>query len=607
MKKISTILSALALAAGCTVSTVGTDDVLRSSPVFTANFESPNTRVYVDGDLKLHWSKDDRISVFTSTYNDEYKFNGSTGDKNGAFTPLDDEVHSGNDIPAVYAVYPYSPDTSVDSDGVVFLSLPEVQTYAADSFGNACNTMVAVTESKSSRVFEFKNLCGFVVIRLYGNATIKSISLTGNNGEKLAGTASVTAVYGQPPKLRMSEQAAESITLDCGDGVTLGKTADEATAFWFAIPPVTFSNGFTVRITDADQLSMKKSVSAERRVVRNIVNTMVPLEVSGSNSYIEFADANFKAYCVLNFDKDGDGEISFAEAPDITYIHAPSLNIASLGGIEHFVNLTYLNCSDNQLSSLDLSNCTQLATLKCSDNQLTSLGLSNCTQLATLNCSDNQLTDLDISCNTQLTSLDCFSNRLTSLDLSNNTQLTSLYCYNNQLSRLDISNCTQLTTLKCFNNQLTSLDISCNTQLTGLGCDNNLLSSLDLSNNTQLTSLGCSDNQLTSLDLSDNAQLTWLECYSNLLSSLNLSNCTQLTTLGCSDNQLTSLDLSDNAQLTYLYCKNNLLSSLDVSNNTQLTWLDCRDNQHLSEICLKTGQTIPTFYYDSNVTITIFP
>lgn len=540
MKKISTILSALALAAGCTVSTVGTDDVLRSSPVFTANFESPNTRVYVDGDLKLHWSKDDRISVFTSTHNDEYKFNGSTGDKNGAFTPLDDEVHSGNGIPAVYAVYPYSPDTSVDSDGVVFLSLPEVQTYAANSFGNGCNTMVAVTESKSSRVFEFKNLCGFVVIRLYGNATIKSISLTGNNGEKLAGTASITAVYGQPPKLRMSEQAAESITLDCGDGVTLGKTADEATAFWFAIPPVTFSNGFTVRITDAEQLSMKKSVSAERRVVRNIVNTMVPLEVSGSNSYIEFADANFKAYCVLNFDKDGDGEISFAEAPDITYIHAPSLNIASLGGIEHFANLTYLDCSDNQLSSLDLSNCTQLATL---------------------NCSDNKLTSLDISCNKQLASLDCFSNRLSSLDISCNTQLTSLYCYNNQLSSLDISNCTQLTTLKCFNNQLTSLDLSCNTQLTGLGCDNNRLSSLDLSNNTQLTSLGCSDNQLT------------------------------------------SLDLSDNAQLTYLYCKNNLLSILDVSNNTQLTWLDCRDNQYLREICLKTGQNIPTFYYDSSVTI----
>ena len=157
------------------------------------------------------------------------------------------------------------------------------------------------------------------------------------------------------------------------------------------------------------------------------------------------------------------------------------------------------------------------------------------TALEWLECSDNQITSLDLSNNTALTWLHCFRNQITSLDLSNNTALTELECYDNQqLTSLDLSNTTALTRLDCYDNQqLTSLDLSNNTALEWLKCSDNQITSLDLSNNTALTWLDCSDNQLTSLDLSNNTALIKLYCYSNDITSLDVSMCRDITTLNC--------------------------------------------------------------------------
>ena len=61
--------------------------------------------------------------------------------------------------------------------------------------------------------------------------------------------------------------------------------------------------------------------------------------------------------------------------------------------------------------------------------------------------------------------LGCSNNLLTSLDVSNNTVLERLSCEDNQLSSLDVSNNTALSHLFCGQNQITTLDISKNTNL----------------------------------------------------------------------------------------------------------------------------------------------
>ena len=329
----------------------------------------------------------------------------------------------------------------------------------------------------------------------------------------------------------------------------------------------------------------------------------VSQEIDG-NRTIQFKDPNFlEALIAENVDADGDGQISFDEAKAVKQLQINSCDIKEMPEIRYFTDLTYLNCSYNQLTALDVSNNTALRTLWCYGNQLTTLDVSNNTALTTLWCYSNQLTTLDVSNNTALTELYCYYNQLTTLDVSNNTALTTLTCWDNQLTALDVSNNTALTTLTCWDNQLTALDVSNNTALTFLNCDDNQLTTLDVSNNTALTILSCR-NQLTALDVSNNIALTELLCDSNQLTALDVSNNTALTVLSCGDNLLTVLDVSNNTALTYLYCGDNLLTTLDVSNNVALTFLYCRGNPLLS-ITISESQINASWMDDVNPDIEI--
>lgn len=119
----------------------------------------------------------------------------------------------------------------------------------------------------------------------------------------------------------------------------------------------------------------------------------------------------------------------------------------------------------------------KLTGLDCTDNKLTSLDISKCRSLQELDCRYNDLTSLDVSRCVLLRELWCEGNEITSLDISKCTALTDLLCGHNQLTILDVSKCTALTRLECGSNELTSLDISKCTALTRLECDDNSLSS----------------------------------------------------------------------------------------------------------------------------------
>ena len=115
------------------------------------------------------------------------------------------------------------------------------------------------------------------------------------------------------------------------------------------------------------------------------------------------------------------------ELDDVTTMDVSGKSIANLKGIEFFKNLTHLNCSNNQLTALDVSNNTALTDLNCNYNQLTSLDVSKNTALEMLYCYDNQLTALDVSKNMALEEMLCYDNKLTALDVLKNTALTILY------------------------------------------------------------------------------------------------------------------------------------------------------------------------------------
>ena len=218
-----------------------------------------------------------------------------------------------------------------------------------------------------------------------------------------------------------------------------------------------------------------------------------PVEINST----AFPDDVFREWVKDNCDKNSDGYLSADEMLQCTDIAVIQKQITSLKGIELFPQLTKLQCSDNELSSLDVSKNTALMHLICYKNELSSLDVSKNTALLTLRCEFNNISSLDVSKNTALLTLECDANNISSLDVSKNTALTYLRCGNNQLSSLDVSNNAALTYLHCGNffnlytsyNKLSSLDVSDNTDLTSLYCQGNKIFQLDLSKNTKLAHL----------------------------------------------------------------------------------------------------------------------
>lgn len=292
MKRLAFLAVAFAaLLVSCTDSYKDVDQSLLSTlPNLTASFDE-DTRTYVEDSKYLRWHADDRLSVFYgNTTNCQYKFNGQTGDNAGSFSHIaSGDLITGNDIDRIYAIYPYDSGATITDQGVISYSLPTVQSYASDSFGPDANSMVAVTGGTTDTFLAFKNLCGYLKVKLYGDIVVKKIELKGYAGEKIAGAATITATYGDYPVVTMTDDATQTITLDCGQGVEIGSSQSTATTFWLVVPPTVFADGITLYITDSEGVVYGKSTNKSVTINRNAIQPMVAVEVTAEGD-IEMAE-----------------------------------------------------------------------------------------------------------------------------------------------------------------------------------------------------------------------------------------------------------------------------------------------------------------------------
>jgi len=207
---------------------------------------------------------------------------------------------------------------------------------------------------------------------------------------------------------------------------------------------------------------------------------------------VNIPDPVFKAVLVnysdlfgRTIDTNGDGEIQYSEAETFSswgggyYLTLSGKNISDLTGIKAFSALHSLYCSDNNLTSLDVSGM-HMESLFCQNNALTSLDISGCGDyLRSLFCGNNNLTSIDLSGQNSLGSLFINNNNLSSLSLNGAPAIWELYCDHNQLSSLDISQ-TPIVSLDCSDNQLTGLTVKnnrlfnySNSNLNYFNCSNN--------------------------------------------------------------------------------------------------------------------------------------
>ena len=285
MRRIAFYLGmAIALVSSCSIQEESFQVPETDGVRFSASFEQPvaeGTKVFVNEDLQLRWTADDRVSIFNkNTNNQQYRFLGATGDSEGEFESVAAAESGGSSLANVVAVYPYQ-EATVTESGVLSLTLPAEQAYAAKSFGPGANTMVSVTADDA---LLFKNAGGYLKLSLYGEGVqVSSITLTGNKGEKIAGKASVTMPLDGVPSVEMAADAATSITLTCAEPVTLGTTEAGSVDFWFVVPPVEFSEGFTVSVTHQGGV-FEKSTDKCVAITRNHLAKMAPVEVGAGQA-----------------------------------------------------------------------------------------------------------------------------------------------------------------------------------------------------------------------------------------------------------------------------------------------------------------------------------
>lgn len=294
MKK--NILSALAICAallGCQKNEI--HETRPSGVELHATIEDDaSTKTVMDENNNIRWSEGNQIIAFMkSSYGHKYKLISSFVGK--TYADFEPETSAGGNLSAgtewnhnvVY--YPYSEDVEAIKSGdnyTLSVVLPSEQSYAAESFGNDFFPMVAVSENNN---ITFKNVLGGIKLQLRGTQKVKSIKLEGKNNEKLSGTATVTAYTDETkPAITMASGASTSVTLNCGSGVQLNES--KATEFIIALPPVLFSKGFTVTVTDDSGNEQTIQTDKENSVLRSSLLVMPEVTLDKVPQTVEYVD-----------------------------------------------------------------------------------------------------------------------------------------------------------------------------------------------------------------------------------------------------------------------------------------------------------------------------
>lgn len=263
------------------------------------DFEGDDTRIQLNEAQKTVWTKDDQVSVFyRSNANQLWKYTGETGERTAVLKCVD-TGNATESMKRVVVVYPYNENYYINTETYnVQASLPATQHYLADSYGLDGNIMISSAEYNQVTL---KNVCGWLKLQLTGEGeVVNSITFKGNNGEQVAGelyinSADATSVLASDmgniaedegenvtgsagANLSFDDVALTEVTLDCGEGVTLGS---EATAFYIALPPQTFEKGFTVEIEDANGYIMEQSTNKAIAIERNTIQPMAEFEYEG--------------------------------------------------------------------------------------------------------------------------------------------------------------------------------------------------------------------------------------------------------------------------------------------------------------------------------------
>ena len=291
---------------------------------------------------------------------------------NAKFTTKDDNAASatftgdatdaeGTEAAKAFAYYPYAAGATLEGTTVSGLEIPAVQTFAEGTFATTLNPMAAVGEDHTS--LAFRSVGAVLRFKLTGTDTFNKLILTGNNDESIAGAYALD-FSGEVPAMTFSGEG-KSITVTCASDVTL-KT-DVATEVHFVVPAgIEFTKGVSLKIVhsyyswDAGDVNKEILTRKFTTPLTTAANKLYNVTEFKAEDLSSGMDTNLRAYLLSEYDANGDGLLSQAEAESVTEIYSTGFGgkVKSLMYIERFPNLEVLvvNSNCDELNGITLSN-----------------------------------------------------------------------------------------------------------------------------------------------------------------------------------------------------------------------------------------------------------
>lgn len=245
---------------------------------FTATIElqDDGSKTHLEGNA-ARWDNGDQITVCSNTYSNGYTFT-SQNVESGNIT-----AHfAGTNIPNDFFQPPFTAfyGNVTVSNGNYTLRVPAEQNAVynngafQNTFASGANPMAARSNDK---YLHFKNICGILELKLYNTSGchVDEIVLTAAEGVKLNGTGTVDMSSGTPVLGALN--GGNTITLKCNGN--LSTNANNPSHFYFVLPPVTLTGGFTITVKDGSKVDTR-TVSTDINIQRSHIKPMEKLAVA---------------------------------------------------------------------------------------------------------------------------------------------------------------------------------------------------------------------------------------------------------------------------------------------------------------------------------------
>ena len=281
------------------------------------------------------WSPNDEITVFCGEASGKFVSQNEESANIATFIGSFDSPVSTSDVSSkgVVAFYPYSEDLSC-SEGTITFSLPASQPALAGTFDEELYPLIARSNSTE---LSFYNICGGAKFTVSHDG-IKTVTFKGNASEPLAGKLSVTFDENGVPAVEVLEGETEIVVTAPDDG-----TFEVGKEYYIVTIPQSLAKGFTLIYNDGLNVNNKfktnKAITIRRSKFGVLEDLDENLDIADWDDPIEFKCSRVEDICVANWDTDGDGSLSYAEAAAVKTIGTVFSSDTSIMSFDEYLRI----------------------------------------------------------------------------------------------------------------------------------------------------------------------------------------------------------------------------------------------------------------------------